>query len=70
MRGGSINGEAKYDDMVCATCFMQLAEEQGIATCFRVVAERVNVELEIITPSGRVWDEDRFQWVEETSDAH
>jgi len=65
VRGGSISGESKYDDMVCATCFMQLAEEQGIATRFRVTAEEVNVELETTTPSGRIWDEERFLWVGE-----
>lgn len=64
MRGGSINGEPKYGDLVCATCFMQLAEAQGIATFFRVSAERINVELETTTPSGRVWDEDRWLWVD------
>ena len=63
IRGGSIDGEPKFDDLVCAACFMQLAEEQGIATRFRVFAEEVNVDLETITPSGRVWDEDRWLWI-------
>jgi hypothetical protein len=62
MRGGSINGDAKFNDLVCATCFMELAEEQGIANIFRVSADCVNVELEMITPSGRVWDEESQQW--------
>lgn len=64
MRGGSIDGEPIYDDMVCATCFMELAEEAGIADGFQVTAKRVHVELETVTPSGRVWDEYRFRWVE------
>lgn len=64
IRGGSINGEAKYNDMVCATCFMQLAEEQGIAAGFRVTADQINVELETTTPSGRIWSEDRQLWVD------
>jgi uncharacterized protein YfdQ (DUF2303 family) len=64
IRGGSIDGDSQYDDMVCATCFMQLAEEQGIATKFRVTAEEASVELETTTPSGRVWDEQRFLWVD------
>jgi hypothetical protein len=62
MRDGSINGEALFNDMVCATCFMVLAEEKGIATLWRVNAERVNAPLETVTPSGRVWDEDRQLW--------
>lgn len=64
MRGGSINGEPQYDDLVCATCFMELAEEKGIASAFRVTAEQVNVELETTTPSGRTWDNDAFMWQE------
>lgn len=62
MRGGSIAGEPKYGDLVCATCFMALAEEAGVASHFKVFAERVNVELETVTPSGRVWNEDRQLW--------
>lgn len=67
MRGGSINGESIWDDLVCATCFMVLAEEQGIASLFRVTAEIVNVELETETPSGRTWDEKSFKWIETRS---
>lgn len=64
MRGGSINGESIFNDMVCARCFMELAEEKGIANLFRVYAEQVNVELETVTPSGRVWDSERWLWVD------
>lgn len=64
IRGGSLDGEPEYSDLVCAACFMELAEEKGIATRFRVTAEEINVELEKITPTGRVWDEDRWLWVQ------
>jgi hypothetical protein len=64
MRGGSINGDPRFNDLVCATCFMELAEEMGIASHFRVTAEQVNAELETTTPSGRTWDEDMFMWRE------
>lgn len=64
MRSGSINGDSEWEDLVCATCFMQLAEKKGIATRFRVTADKINVDLETVTPSGRVWDEKRFQWIE------
>lgn len=63
MRGGSIDGDPIWDDMVCATCFMKLTEQQGIASGFRVTADQVNVELETVTPSGRIWDEERQLWV-------
>ena len=67
MRGGSINGTPIYDDLVCATCFMTLAEERGIADGFKVYAKRVHVELETVTPSGRVWDEERGLWTDPAS---
>lgn len=61
MRGGSINGDEE-GGIICAACFMELAESRGIASRFRVTAEVVNVELETTTPSGRVWDEEQFLW--------
>jgi hypothetical protein len=63
MRGGSINGDALFADMVCATCFTVLAEEAGIAARWRVSAEVVNVPLEETTPSGRIWDAERWLWM-------
>ena len=65
MRGGSINGEPLFEDMVCATCFMVLAEGKGIASVWRVQALEVSAELETVTPSGRVWDEDKYLWVDQ-----
>jgi hypothetical protein len=67
MRGGSIEGDPIYGDLVCATCFMTLAEERGIADGFKVYATRVHVELETVTPSGRVWDEERGLWTDPAS---
>ena len=57
MRGGSISGTPQWNDLVCATCFMVLAEEQGIASLFRVTAENArvfNVRLSDSLPSGIV----------------
>lgn len=62
IRGGSIDGEPEFGDMVCAACFMDLAEEKGIANQFRVTADKVNVPLETTTPSGRVWDDETWLW--------
>lgn len=67
IRGGSIDGEPKFDDMVCAACFMELAEQQGIASDWTVKARNVAVPLETTTPSGRVWDEDKGLWVSAVS---
>lgn len=64
MRGGSINGEWEYDELICPTCFAELAEERGIASAWRLAAGVVNVELETVTPSGRVWDASQWLWVE------
>lgn len=64
MRGGSIDGDALYGDMVCARCFMAIAEEKGIAKGWRVMAIDVRVDLETTTPAGRVWDAEQWLWVE------
>src|SRR6187549_3921204 len=63
MRGGDINGNWQFDEIICPTCFMILAEKAGIATGFRVVATQVKKDLQTVTPSGRVWDEKEWMWV-------
>lgn len=69
MRGGSINGDELHDGIVCPTCFAILAEQRGIAhALWRFSADRVSVELELVTPSGRVWDEQSWMWREVTDD--
>lgn len=68
MRGGSINGEWKYNEIICPLCFVELAEERGIATGWRLTATEINVELETATPSGRVWNEDSWLWEVPTAD--
>jgi hypothetical protein len=62
MRGGSINGDDDPAGIVCPTCFAVLAQERGVAEFWRLSAERVKVELETVTPSGRVWDEATWMW--------
>jgi len=62
MRGGSINGTATYDGIVCPTCFAALAENAGIAHEWRLIAGAVSVELETVTPSGRVWNDETWLW--------
>ncbi len=64
MRGGSINGDEIYHGIVCPTCFMVLAEEKGVADLWHLHPRRVHVDLEIVTPSGRVWDDKTWMWVE------
>lgn len=61
MRGGSINGVEEGGGIICAGCFIELAAAKGIAG-FRLSATE-HPPLETTTPSGRVWDEDRFMWV-------
>lgn len=62
MRGGSINGAEIHDGIVCPICFVELAEKAQIADLWRLTAHRVHVELETVTPSGRVWDEVAQRW--------
>lgn len=64
MRGRSIDGPSEFGEIICPTCFMVLAEERGVARGWRVEATTVNVELETVTPTGRVWDADRWLWSE------
>lgn len=64
MRGGSINGTDEFDGIVCPTCFMVLAEERGIAQDWRFDARTVHAELELVTPSGRVWDDETAMWAD------
>ncbi len=62
MRGGTINGPELFDGIVCPACFAELAETHGVADTWRLTAERVHVELETVTPSGRTWDSERWLW--------
>lgn len=64
MRGGSIDGPWQHEEIICPNCFIAIAEGQGAAEIWRVSAERVNVPLEMVTPSGRVWDDQRWLWSE------
>lgn len=64
MRGGSIDGPWEYGELICANCFMTLATERGVADLFYVTAQQINVTLETVTPSGRIWNEERKLWDE------
>lgn len=64
MRGGDINGTEIHAGIVCPTCFAQLAEQSGIGEIWRLSAERVHVELEAVTPSGRVWNPQTWKFEE------
>lgn len=68
MRFGDINGSP--DDLesrhgvICPTCFVVLAEEAGVASRWRLYAMRVDVPLQTVTPSGRVWNEQTWMFDE------
>lgn len=62
MRGGCINGDEPYRGIVCTVCFAELAEQQGVATRWRMFAEEVSVPLQTVTPSGRTWDGEGWRW--------
>lgn len=62
MRSGDINNSEIHNGIVCPTCFAILAEEEGIATHWRLYAERVNVPLQTTTPSGRVWNNETWMF--------
>lgn len=62
MRGGSIDGPWEFGELICPTCFCVLAEERGVACDWRLHAQAIKVELETVTPSGRVWDAAADLW--------
>lgn len=63
VRGGSINGEEVYA-FLCPNCFMEIAEDSGIASGFQLRAASAS-GLETETPSGRFWSDHQFRWVDQ-----
>lgn len=65
MRGGDINNPEIHNGIVCPTCFATLANEAGITTNhWKLFAARPLVALQHITPSGRIWNPERWQYDE------
>jgi hypothetical protein len=62
MRDGSIDGPQYFGELICPTCFCVLAEQAGIASGWRLDARAVNLQLETVTPSGRIWDPETDLW--------
>ncbi len=65
MRGNDINGESRYQDLVCMECFIFCAIEAGLPAIgwrLTLIPEPEGFIYE--TPSGRVWDKDQCLWVE------
>lgn len=62
MRGNHINNEEPYGGIICITCFIDIAGD--LASGWRVHAEKVNGELKLVTPSGRVWNGETWLWEE------
>lgn len=65
MRGNDINGESRFNDLVCMPCFIKCAIEAGLPDrgwLLTLVPEPEGLVYE--TPSGRVWDESKFLWVD------
>lgn len=63
MRGGDIGGAEAWG-IICPTCFVVLAEQQGIAEFWKLTAQRVNVPLQTVLADGRVWDDQVDLWVD------
>lgn len=62
MRGGDITARDWYDGIVCPTCFARIAEGKGIAYHWKLTASKILVPLTLVTPSGRVWDDEAWLW--------
>lgn len=64
MRGNDINAETQYADLVCIACFVEMSEEAGVMPKrWRVYADPEPAGLIYETPSGRVWDAERWLWM-------
>lgn len=64
MRGNNINAETIYADLVCIRCFIVMAEEAGVTPkVWRIYADPEPEGLIYETPSGRVWDDERWLWL-------
>lgn len=61
VRGGGINGDEVFQ-VLCPCCFMDLAEEQGVAGHWRLYAVDVHEELQTVTPSGRVFNDQTWMF--------
>lgn len=67
MREGSIDGPWKYGELICPVCFAELALRRGVAASWRFAPSTpVDVDLELVTPSGRVWNAETWLWEEPT----
>lgn len=64
MRGGSIDGTPIYDDLVCMTCFIALAQDAGVTEKWRLTTRTLPAGVEKVTPSGRRWDAQRWLWID------
>lgn len=63
MRDDDIDGPWQYGEIICAQCFMLLTEEKiGRPVRWRLYAEDINVPLQTVTPSGRIWNPETWLW--------
>jgi hypothetical protein len=54
--------DARYGELLCMGCFAEIAERRGVASGWRLDATDVQVELETVSPSGRVWNPETWLW--------
>lgn len=64
MRGGDINGEPAYHDLVCMKCFVDLAHRFELSGQWRLYLHPEPEGLVKVTPSGRTWDPEAWLWRE------
>lgn len=62
MRGDDMGAAERFDGIVCATCFMMMAEELGAGELWLVYPQRIGVPLKMTTPDGREWDPVTWMW--------
>lgn len=63
MRDNDINAKDRYG-FACIRCFIVCADEAGLVGRWRVWLNPEPEGALYVTPSGRVWDAERWLWVE------
>lgn len=63
MRGGTIDGDWQYGELICPMCFVALAQEKGIDVSWRVSpVAPIDLDLQTVLPDGREWNPKTWLW--------
>lgn len=64
MRDDDIDGEWKWNEIICPMCFVGLAEQKGVKGNWNFAPNTMTEGLIEVTPTGRVWNSKTWMWEE------